>query len=218
VIDEEELGWTVARRKNDKEKASKSEEPKVAFGRNRARVFGHFFLFHAIPLAGAIALIVINVQGWFLGVIGGSWISSLQFVAKVHEMLMQASIGVVTLAYVQYLLIHERSIPFGALFSYYQINQLSYLWSSEFYAAVTTPSFHGFLRTGFLLFIPFSMLLATGVGPSSAIAMQPRILNFTIPDQLFAFDVNSSSFYPDSFLTPVYGLNQSSITSMSHVP
>lgn len=46
------------------------------------------------------------------------------------------------------------------------------------------------------------MLLVIVVGPSSAIAMQPRVMNFTIPDTLFASFANRSSFYPAAFPEP----------------
>lgn len=93
------------------------------------------------------------------------------------------------------------TLPVPAV-SFYQIGHLSYLWSPECHAALTTPSFRGLLRTGFIIFIPFSMLLATVVGPSSAIAMQPRVMNFTIPDIIFASYANKTSFYPAAFLEP----------------
>jgi hypothetical protein len=125
---------------------------------------------------------------------------------------MQASIGVVILAYLQYLLIHKLNIPFGAVFSYYQISQLNYVWSSEFYATLTTPNFQGFLRTSFVLFIPFSILLATGVGPSSAIAMQPRLVNFTLPDQRVYLNLTFEDLYPTSFVDAGVPLNSSNVT------
>jgi hypothetical protein len=92
--DHNDSNSTKPYRKNQKKVKSKSETRKVAFGQNRARAFWHFLLFHAVPLAGAYALVVLNFQGRYWGT-SGSYISFLQFVAKVHEILMQASIGVV---------------------------------------------------------------------------------------------------------------------------
>jgi hypothetical protein len=116
--------------------------------------------------------------------------------------LLTASFFQVILAYIQHLLVHKKNIPFGAVFSYYQINQLSYLWSPEFYATLTTPNFHGLIKVGFFLFIPFGLLLATGVGPASAIAMQPRLGNFTVPDLQYSFNVTMDGLYPSSLLGP----------------
>jgi hypothetical protein len=81
--------------KNKTKSASKLEDPKDAFGRDRARAFKHFLLFHAVPLTGACALVVLNFQGWYWGT-EVSFLSLLQFVAKLHEILMQASMGMVS--------------------------------------------------------------------------------------------------------------------------
>ncbi len=188
-----------SKRKKGKKKSKKEkvEAPKIPLSRNRARAFGHFLLFHAIPLGGAIALMILNIKARFYGS-DGRWIAALQFVAKAHEMLMQFSIVTVMTAYLQYLLVHRKSVPFGALFSAYQVTQMSYLWSSEFRAPVTASGFAGSLKFLFILFVPFSMLLAAGVGPSSAIAMQPRRVNFTVPSSRLALNVPRGVLFPDA--------------------
>ena len=171
--------------------------PKIPLGRNRARALGHFLLFHAIPLGGAMALIIVNIKTRFYGS-DGKWIAALQFVAKAHELLMQFSVVTVMIAYLQYLLVHSKSVPFGALFSAYQVTQMSYLWSSEFRAAATASGFAGPMKFLFVLFVPFSILLAAGVGPSSAIAMQPRLVNFTVPDWRLALNVTPDILFPNT--------------------
>jgi hypothetical protein len=149
---------------------SRHENPKVAFGRNRQRALKHFAIFHAVPIGVSLYLIYINIRGRLWATHGMTvWISALQFVAKVREMLMQASIGFVVLAYIQYLLVHEVGVPFGALFAYYSNRVLPYLVSKEFRASVTTPTFRGPLKIVFVCFVVFSVLLAS-VGPSSDIA------------------------------------------------
>lgn len=144
-----------------------------------------------------MALIIVNMKARFYGG-DGRWIAALQFVAKAHEMLMQFSIVTVMTAYLQYLLAHRKSVPFGAIFSAYQVTQMSYLWSSEFRAAMTASGFTGSLKSLFMLFVPFSILLAAGVGPSGAIAMQPRRVNFTVPDSRLALNVSHGILFPDA--------------------
>jgi hypothetical protein len=120
------LGLTEScRGRKEKERL---ERPKIVLNRSRETAFGHFLLFHAVPLAAAMALIVINIKTRFYGV-DGNWISALQFAAKAHELLMQISTGMAIVAYRQYLLTHNRAVPFGAIFSAYNITQMSYLWS-----------------------------------------------------------------------------------------
>lgn len=180
------------------------ESPKVALRRNRATAWKTFLLFHLIPVGGTLTLIVINIQGYAWGFPANAaiWISSLQFLAKFLEILIQTSIGVVMLAYLQHLLIHEQHIPLGAVFSYYQATQLSYLWSKEFWGALSAEHFQGLLRAGFLCFIPLNFLLIAAVGPSSAIAMLPRLSNSTAPDLLVSFNVSSAELFPSAIIKP----------------
>lgn len=179
----------------------KLERPKKVLNRNRQTTFHHFLLFHAIPLGTAIALLIINIKTRFYGT-DGSLISAFQFAAKAHEILMQLSIGMVMVAYLQYLLTHRKAIPFGAIFSAYQVTAMSYLWSREYRGALTTPAFRGLMKFVFVLFVPFSILLTAAVGPSSAIAMLPRQVNFTVSGIHLALNITSEILYPESFNEP----------------
>ena len=187
--------------RDQNKRRGKKEEPKIPLSRNGERAFGHFLLFHAAPIGVALALIVLNTKTHFLGT-NGKWLGALQFAAKAHEMLMQFSIITVMTAYLQRLLVHKRPVPFGAIFSAYQVTQMSYLWSPEFRAAVTTSGFDGKMKIGFVLFVPLSILMAAGVGPSSAIAMQARAINFTLPESTYALNVTNEALYPTSFDLP----------------
>jgi hypothetical protein len=95
LSDHDDIDTIASGKKGSKKSKSTLETQKVAFGQNRARTFWHFLLFHSIPLTGAIALLTLNIQGRYWGT-RVAYISLLQFVAKGHEMLMQASIGVVS--------------------------------------------------------------------------------------------------------------------------
>jgi hypothetical protein len=177
----------------------------------------HIAIFHAIPIGVSLYLIYINIKGRLWATHGMTvWISALQFVAKVHEMLMQASIGLVVLAYIQYLLVHEVGVPFGALFAYYSNRVLPYLFSRAFRGSVTTPTFRGRLKTGFICFVIFSVFLASSVGPSSAIAMLPRLVNVTAPNYAISFAASEDDLYPQAYLTAGLALNMTAESSCEH--
>lgn len=149
-----------------------------------------------IPLAAAITLIVLNFQTWFLGT-DSRWSNILQFIAKFHEVLMQVSIATVMGAYLQHLLTQPVcAVPFGAVFSVYHATRVGYLWSPESRASLTTPGFPMVLKMGFAIFVPASILLASAVGPASAIAMLPRLANFTLPDYQLALDHTYNDVFP----------------------
>ncbi|KAL3418074.1 hypothetical protein PVAG01_09789 [Phlyctema vagabunda] len=175
-----------------------SERPKIVKSQNRATAFLHFVIFHAIPIAGALVLIYLNLRRRFYGPTIGNWVQSLQFVAKAHEMLMTLSIVTVMVAYLQHLLTGKRYVPFGAIFSAYQVTSISYLWSPELRGTLAAADFPWVLKLVFLCFVFISTLLAAAVGPSSAIALQPRPVNFTTPGWSAALNVTSELLYPDA--------------------
>ena len=63
--------------------------------------------------------------------------STLQFVAKVHEVLMQASIATILIFYIRSQALEHGKTPFGSLFAGVQVSQISYLWSPEFAGTLT---------------------------------------------------------------------------------
>ncbi|KAK2875132.1 hypothetical protein FQN49_001758 [Arthroderma sp. PD_2] len=164
----------------DSKQSKKDEKPKVILGRNRISAFRHLILFHALPIGGSLGLIVLNTRSWFYtGDVDR--IPLFQFLAKVHESLILISIAIIMVAYLQYLLIHKRAVPFGSIFFAHQMTHMGYLVSPEFWAALTSPGFPWSMRIGFAIIIIFSVFLASVVGPSSAIAIQPRMTNYTLP-------------------------------------
>jgi hypothetical protein len=77
-------------------------------------------------------------------------------------------------------------------------------------ASITTPTFQGPLKIGFVFFVPFSILLASSVGPSSAIAMLPRMVNTTTPDFFMSFLASVDDLYPMSYSKGGLTLNSTS--------
>ncbi|KAK2749313.1 hypothetical protein FQN55_003639 [Onygenales sp. PD_40] len=210
---------SVRQHKNtEREQKGRGERKSIPLRENRAAAVWYFLQFHAIPIAVALAFTIINIQSRYVGP-DGSWANLLQFPAKVHELLMQVSISTSMVAYLQYLLTQRRSgVPFGSIFSAYNVTRLGYLLSPEFRASVTARHFDTLLKIGFVLFVPFSILLAAAVGPASAIAMTPRLVNFTVPDSLFAVDHSYEEVYPVELAKPGKELNKFSMFNNEQSP
>ena len=129
-------------------------------------------LFHLIPLSGAIVLLCLHWTDYWIG-----WdppdSTTLQFVAKLHELLMQYSL-VEVIIYI----IREEAVrgvvPLGALSGAVQSTKLSYLWSMDFLSLWTSPALHGWRKAFLVLGIPLLMITTALVGPSSAVLMIPR--------------------------------------------
>ncbi|KAF2106647.1 hypothetical protein BDV96DRAFT_328299 [Lophiotrema nucula] len=152
---------------------SDTERPKVAVHRNRGMVFLHSLL-HVPPLFGAITLIVLNFTNFFY-TYGPYDSTGLQFVAKLHELLMQASISAILLDLIRRLAFTSH-LPFGFLFAPTHTSTVSYLWSLDYWSAVSASAVSWRLRLVTGLFAFFAIALAALVGPSSAVVMLPRLI------------------------------------------
>lgn len=136
------------------------------------RIAASHILLHILPLSGAATLLTLQWTKYWIG--PESNVSTLlQFAAKLHELIMQASIIEVLLCIVRTEAINGY-IPFGALSGATQPMQLSYLWSLDFVSIFTSPALPTWRKAAFLFAIPSLVLLTSFVGPSSAILMIPR--------------------------------------------
>jgi len=68
-------------------------------------------------------------------------VTALQFVAKLHEMLMQASLVDILIYFIRSQALNGY-IPLGALSRAALASQLSYLWSLDFVAALVSRNFN----------------------------------------------------------------------------
>jgi hypothetical protein len=147
------------------------EQKKVALRQSHLVATGHALL-HLIPLCGAITLLVLNWSQYFVGP-SFNLSTTLQFVAKLHEILMQTSIVEMVLCIIR-TQATEGYIPLGALSATTQALQISYIWSIDFLGAITSPSLSGSRKVLFVILVPALIALTALVGPSSATLMIPR--------------------------------------------
>lgn len=129
---------------------------------------------HLIPLGGAITLLVLHWTGRLVSfALPENTSTTLQFVAKFHELLMQASITEVLLC----LILTESVnifVPLGALSGAMQATQLSYIWPLDFISIFKSSVIKGWRKFMFAVAIPVFILLISLVGPSSTILMIPK--------------------------------------------
>ena len=99
------------------------EEKKVAIYRNQKHALIQCTI-HVLPVFGAVTLIAINllqycVDGGLSGVSGQDTekLAVLQFAAKLHELLMLASLGTIVFTAIQRELALGDGLPFGAVFA-----------------------------------------------------------------------------------------------------
>jgi hypothetical protein len=175
---------------------SKAERRKIAMYRSRRMAALHT-IFHLIPLGGAITLLVLHwTQYWVAYTFDIS--TAIQFVAKLHEVLMQASIVEIMLCIVRTEAV-RGFVPLGALSGAVQTTQLSYLWSLDFISMITSSTLRGWRRIFICAAIPILFILTALVGPSSAILMIPRPGSQHSYEPITRYFDNSQHFYPARF-------------------
>jgi hypothetical protein len=151
----------------------RQEPRKVAIHCNR-QVAAFHCLLHMIPLGGAITLLTLRWTHYWVGS-NSPDATTLQFVAKFHELLMQVSIMEIML----YIVRSEATrgfVPLGVLSGALQPTQLSYLWSLDFLSMFTSDAFRGrgWHKAGIIIAIPALLISTALVGPSSAVLMIPE--------------------------------------------
>ncbi|KAL8727498.1 MAG: hypothetical protein Q9166_006022 [cf. Caloplaca sp. 2 TL-2023] len=148
------------------------ETTKIAIHRDRSIALLRA-LIHVAPVGAALCEIVLNWNTYYVGATAYNT-ASYQLLAKVHEIMMQASIAAIVFSGIRSQLALGEGIPFGLLFSGLQITQISYLWSMELWGSLRSGLLGSSKRSLALLLIPMCILLAAVCGPSSAVLLIPR--------------------------------------------
>ena len=172
------------------------EETKVAtYYDRRVSLLG--FLLHALPFAGVLALIILNVQPHYVGEVNSTKTTAIQFAAKLLEILIQSSLAAMLLDFIRTQALGESSLPLGRFLAPYRMTDISYLWSLDFWGSITsnvTRSWQGIVS---IVVVVASFLMAALVGPASAVAMIPRLTNFPAPHFLLLCQ-EAISAYPST--------------------
>ena len=149
------------------------EPIKIAIDHNR-RIALFRGLIHLVPVGIAMCEIFLN---WYTFYVGTKAYSPAiyQLMAKVHEIMIQASIAALIFSCVRSELALGEGIPFGLLFSGLQVSQISYLWSVEFWGSLSVGDGRRFRKFGLLTIVVLGIILATACGPSSAVLLIPRL-------------------------------------------
>ncbi|CAD6590448.1 MAG: hypothetical protein ASARMPREDX12_004370 [Alectoria sarmentosa] len=148
-------------------------------------------LIHILPVTVSLVLFRLNLGGFYIGH-GFSQQSSddltdqgndvklalIQVAAKVQELLVISSYGVIIFSVTRDRLLH-KGIPLGLAASGLSFARISYFWSPALWGAIsaliTSSKIQGVCL---LILITLGGLIATTAGPASAILMLPRPTNW----------------------------------------
>lgn len=140
---------------------------------------------HVVPISAAIGLVSLNASQYYIGgELSGKHgqdnekLAALQFTAKLHELLMLASIGTIVFTYIRRELVLGEGVPFGAIFAGLQFESISLFWSMEFWGIVYNTFQKRHKKWLLITTIILCTLLGVSVGPSTANLMRPRLDNW----------------------------------------
>ncbi|KAG5800689.1 hypothetical protein H9Q69_000248 [Fusarium xylarioides] len=130
--------------------------------------------------------------------------SALQFAAKIHEALIQASLTAMAFHIIRHML-RGQGVSFGVLDGVYRFGSVPWLWSKGLWGALHRPSqYQNFF---FAIGLAMAAIYANVIAPSSAILLTPTLDWWKVHDafngQNFTTLItgNSSRVFP-SYLTP----------------
>lgn len=140
--------------------------------------------------------IIFNWQGYYIGasLTGQSY---LQFAAKAHEILIQASLTSILMSYIRYEITTTKGLPFGAFLSGLQFAQFSYLWSTELWTSILSREFNLRRKLAFLALVLSCAIIAATAGPSSANLLIPRSVLWPVQPTYFTINSTSQDLWPD---------------------
>ncbi|KAF2973081.1 hypothetical protein GQX73_g655 [Xylaria multiplex] len=188
------------------------EKRKVALTRDvKCLAFLSHFLLHLIPLAATATAVQLSLRQvywaddamwdskWYLlNLSQQATMDFLQFAAKLHEILIVASLSAIILHFLRRKLVGKNGLPLGILGGAYQVGSIEYFFSKSFQRPLFSNLISRQLGTWvFILFLGMSIIYANLVGPASAVALEPSLDWWSIPDPF-----NTSSQVKSYILKP----------------
>ncbi|KAL3486647.1 hypothetical protein BJX62DRAFT_17625 [Aspergillus germanicus] len=179
------------------------EPPKVLVYKSRRAVVFRSAV-HVLPACVSLILITLNLHGYFIGreLQGYSGtddgkLGALQVAAKIQELLILASVAAVILHVLRLKLTCKEGIPLGFLGADRSFTQISFFWSLEFWGAILSHNTRHWRQNYFLVgLLVFSGVLATLAGPSTAVLMIPRKLDWPVGGGIFWLNGSESELWP----------------------
>lgn len=187
------------------------ERPKIVL--EKGPRFSKYWI-HIIALSTTAAVVGVNfatVYGWDQGSLGipdNQVNNLLQFAAKIHEILIVGSLTSIVMHHIRKRLFSSRGLSFGLLGSGYQMSSVEFLFSKGFRSA-----FRSATDRILILTLAATIIIINVAGPSSAIAMIPRLdwwdvrAPFNTSLQLY-LDTSLDQLYPTNLGPPNMTLYQ----------
>ncbi|KAL8703301.1 MAG: hypothetical protein Q9201_003515 [Fulgogasparrea decipioides] len=175
---------------------------------------------HMIPMLVTMIILCINIGQVYWQDLDqpnqNRTLQALQYTAKAHEMMIIASLTAIVIYRIQHDLSGSNGVPLGLLAGGFLFASPNFPFSKEFFGGATATSY----SKGPLRFLPLSFLIVLCmalnlvVGPSSAVAIIPRLDWWTVPmDMAFGTDYtervylnhSKAELWPANITKAIYG-------------
>ncbi|RFN53302.1 hypothetical protein FIE12Z_2452 [Fusarium flagelliforme] len=184
------------------------EQPKKLFTISRRVALARCGV-HILPSFVSLILITINLLGYFIGgELQGSQnrdsikLGTLQIVAKIQELLVVASLSTVIFHVLRSELVFGPGLPLGLLGAGFKFTSLSFFWSSEFWGSVAYKGADHLRKASIFGLLILSGLLAVLAGPTTAVLMIPRELEWKAGGVNFYLNGTKEEMWPNYLGVP----------------
>ena len=134
-------------------------------------------LVHLLPILVTVVLLALNFNLVYFTAVKEvqMYLNAFQFCAKLHEMMMVASLSLIVINRLRRELVRSDApgVALGYLTTGYELSSVTLLFSTQFRAAWTTSRHRKLSGPSLSSWIILGVLLVAVVGPSSAILMLP---------------------------------------------
>lgn len=132
---------------------------------------------HLLPIIVSVGLLILNFKLVYFTEVENvqMYLNAFQFCAKLHEILMVASLSLIVISRLRRELVRPDApgVALGFLTTGYELSSVTLLFSPQFRAAWTASRHHKLNGLSLISWIIMGVLLVAVVGPSSAIVMLP---------------------------------------------
>lgn len=181
------------------------ERPKAMIEKSRVKAIYRACFIHLVPVTAALVLIILNYIEYYAGSeLSGPKgyddfkFSGLLFAAKLHEVLMVASLGFIVFTYVQEELVNGEGVPFAALGAGLQMSQITFIFQKDFWCLFWAHWERRRKKWTLVALLLICTLLGLSVAPSSANLMRPRLDNWPSGGTKFWLNATDELFLMNS--------------------
>ncbi|KIX02445.1 uncharacterized protein Z518_08386 [Rhinocladiella mackenziei CBS 650.93] len=192
-------------------------EPKKVVVSDSRRTALRRCIFHIPPVLGSIAILTLNLHGIYLGE-EVNWLfksetlslMGFQILAKIHEIFIVTSLGLIVLHAVRNELLFGHGLPLGLVGSGLSFSNFSFFFTREFGGGLRNlvqPG-HRLRKASFIGLLCLAGAIATLAGPSSATLMVPQTQSWSAGATEFFLNGSLERFWPSDLSKDMAELQQ----------